>query len=334
LTQQASSQTVEVLTSIWQLVLQRAAIGANDNFFELGGDPRLAAELSRQIEQKLGRQVPPVAMYHTPTVASLAAALQDMPSPKIPALTQLRTGRRGTPLFIAHGVGGSVLEFFELIKHIDAGRAVYGLQAKGSDGASDPLDRFEDMAEFHLDAIRRVQPHGPYFLAGHSLGGLVVLEIARRVLESGETPGVLVMIDTYPHLRHLAPSQQLRLIARLATRRVFGTKEPLPRTDQKQYRTSTEAPGLPIKIDTAMRRVRESGFVALERYRPRFYNGKIHFVKAAVASVFPDDPAAIWRPLAKDFELETAPGDHLEMLTRAPETLATILLRHARELDG
>lgn len=333
LAQEASSQSIDVLTSIWQTVFRRPGIGANDNFFELGGDPRLAAELSSQIERKLGRHVPPVAMYHTPTIASLAAALQCAEFPKVPPLTQLRTGGHRTPLFIAHGLGGDVFEFFELAKHIDSSRAVYGLQAKGSDGTSEPLDRLEDMAEFHLDAIRRVQSHGPYFLAGHSLGGLVVLEIARRVMESGENPGVLVMVDAYPHRRRLAPSQHIRLMARLAKRRVFGTKKQSLDTDRKQGETSTESLGSPAEMNTAPRRVRRSGYVALERYRPRFYNGKIYFVKAAVASVFPDHPTAIWGHLAKNFELETVPGDHFEMLRTHAETLAAMLSRYAGELQ-
>ncbi|MGA9882390.1 MAG: alpha/beta fold hydrolase [Candidatus Acidiferrales bacterium] len=332
--QEASSRTVDVLTSIWQLVLKQPGIGADDNFFELGGNPRLAAKLSCEIESKLGCHVPPVAMYHTPTIASLAACLETSEVAKIPALTKLRAGGRDTPLFIAHGVGGSVFEFFELAKLIDSNRPVYGLQAKGSDGVSEPLNRFEDMADFHFEAIRKVQPHGPYFLAGHSLGGLVVLEIARRVQEGGENPGVLVMIDAYPHLRHLSPNQQLRLLARMAARRVLGAKEQLPNPDRKHDQKLTEELQLSANTKAAMRRVRESGYAALEKYRPRFYNGKINFVRAAVASVFPDDPAAIWGGLAMEFQLETAPGDHFEMLTKYPEHLATVLSRCAREFDA
>jgi len=272
-------------------------------------------------------------IYHTPTIASLTEALQDSAFPKIPPLTQLRSGDHRTPLFIAHGVGGSVLEFFELVKHIDSGRAVYGMQAKGSDGTSEPLDRIEDMAEFHLEAIRKLQPRGPYFLAGHSLGGLVALEIARRVLESGQNSGLLVMIDSYPHLKHLAPGQRARLIARLAARRVFGTREPHASPHPKQESKNTQDLEVPANIKAAMRRVRERGYVALERYRPRFYDGKIHFVRAETVSVFPDDPAAVWGHFAREFELETVPGDHFGMLMTHVETLASTLSRYAREVD-
>ena len=44
------------------------------------------------------------------------------------------------------------------------------MQAKGTDGVDEPFDRIEDLAQFYLDAIKKLQPHGPYFLVGYSLG--------------------------------------------------------------------------------------------------------------------------------------------------------------------
>lgn len=334
MSQQAAARTIDVVTSVWQHVLHRPSVGACDNFFEIGGDRRAAAELSCEIERRLERHVPPEMIYHTPTIASLTEALQGSAFPKIPPLTRLKSGDTRTPLFIAHGVGGSVLEFFELVKHIDSERAIYGMQAKGSDGTSEPLDRIEDMADFHLEAIRQLQPHGPYFLAGHSLGGLVALEIARRVLESGENPGLLVMIDSYPHLKHLAPRQQARLIARLAARRVFGTREPVAGARPKEEGKNAQSLEVPAAIKAAVRRVRDRGYAALESYRPRFYDGKIHFVGAETISVFPDDPAAVWSHFAREFGLETVPCDHFGLLTTHVETLAAMLSRYARELDA
>ena len=221
-----------------------------------------------------------------------------------------------------------------MVKHIDSGRAIYGMQAKGSDGTSEPFDRVEDMAAFHLEAIRKLQPHGPYFLAGHSLGGLVALEIARRILESGENPGLVVMIDSYPHWKQLAPSQQLRLIARLAARRIFHAKEQSSAEVSNETNQNSQEVKLPAQIKSAMRRVRERGYVALKQYRPRFYDRKIHFVRAETASVFPDDPRSVWGQLSKEFELETVPGDHFDMLTTHAKTLAAMLSRYARELEG
>lgn len=332
--QQAPSRTRDVVTSIWQHVLQRPMVHACDNFFEIGGTADLAKALTYEIERRLGRTISPVMIYHLPTIASLTTALEDRSFPEIPPVTLLKPGQPCAPLFLAHGVGDTVLSFCGLVAQLGSERPIYGLQAKGSDGRCTPLDRIEDMAEFHLAAIRQVQSRGPYFLVGHSFGGLVILEIARRIMHEGDIPGVVVMIDSYPHLRHLAQSQKVRLIARLATRRVFGTKTHPTIIGVKDKEAKKEELALPMNLNAAMLRVRECGYLALKRYRPRFYNGKIHFVRAEIISIFPDDPAAVWSQLAKDFELETMPGDHMSMLTTHFDKLADILTRYALELDN
>ena len=41
-----------------------------------------------------------------------------------------------------------------------------------------------------------LQPRGPYFLAGHSFGGLVSFEIAQQLVRAGESVSFLGLIDT------------------------------------------------------------------------------------------------------------------------------------------
>ena len=52
------------------------------------------------------------------------------------------------------------------------------------------------MAADYVTEIRRVQPHGPYFLAGHSFGGQVSFEIAQQLVREGERVSFLGLIDT------------------------------------------------------------------------------------------------------------------------------------------
>jgi aspartate racemase len=75
----------------------------------------------------------------------------------------------------------------------------YCLQAQGLDGRTKPFSTVEDAAEFYLDTIRAVQPHGPYNLAGGCYGGLVAYEMACRLRSMGETVSVLALIDTENH---------------------------------------------------------------------------------------------------------------------------------------
>jgi len=108
-----TSTMVEVLTPIWQRVLQLPSVGADDNFFDLGGDSALALELFNEVALACGRELPPVTIYHAPTISALAALLEQPTSARIPPLIQLKAGS-DPPVFLAHGLGGSAMDFFRL----------------------------------------------------------------------------------------------------------------------------------------------------------------------------------------------------------------------------
>jgi len=200
------------------------------------------------------------------------------------------------------------------------------MQARGIDGLDEPLARIEEMAEFYLDAIKKLQPRGPYVLVGYSLGGLVVLEMAQRLAANGENVALLAMLDAYPHIRYLSLGQRVRLIARQGRQGLHSLAN-----------LSGSAPYQPpdgVALTQAMQRVRDSAYLALTRYRPRFYPGKIRFVRAEISSAFPDDAAAVWARLAGRFEVETVPGDHLGMIATHYESLASVLSRYLEEAFG
>ena len=93
-----------------------------------------------------------------------------------------------TPLF-CHGGNP------ELGIYLGDDRPVYWLFPHGLDGYPVPAT-IEAMAQEYLPEIRRIRPHGPYFFLGCSMGGLVMLEMARQLIEQGEVVAMLAMIDT------------------------------------------------------------------------------------------------------------------------------------------
>jgi thioesterase domain-containing protein len=52
------------------------------------------------------------------------------------------------------------------------------------------------MAETYLEALRSVQPRGPYRLAAWSMGGAVAYEMALRLTAVGEEVAALVLLDS------------------------------------------------------------------------------------------------------------------------------------------
>lgn len=250
----------------------------------------------------------------SPSVESLAALFR--PGEPIPPLVLLKAGRKAPPIFMTHGIGDTVLGLFSLASQMRCEHPIYGLQAKGCDGLEEPLDRIEDMAEFHLSAVRETQPHGPYVLVGYSFGGLIALEMARRLSRDGEKIALLAMLDSYPDRRQIPFGQQARLVFRLAMTRASW------------FRRRRASKGVSQNDESAARafqRVKDCQYRALRNYRPQFYDGKVNFVRAAISSFFPANATAVWSHLVREFEIENLPCTHLELLTTQAKSLASSL---------
>ena len=72
---------------------------------------------------------------------------------------------------------------------------MYGLQAMGLDGESEPYTRVEQMAKSYVDAIQTVQPQGPYLLGGHCFGAVVAFEMAQQLQRQGQEVALLAILD-------------------------------------------------------------------------------------------------------------------------------------------
>ncbi len=338
---------VDVLALIWQQLLQRQSISLQDNFFDLGGTPAQAVKMFSELTQITGRDLTPVTILHTPTIATLAHALEQPAPLRLPVVVPMKAGNAGPPVFIAAGLGGSILDLLPVARHVESPHPIYGLVARGVDGADEPLDRVEDMAQFYLEAIKRLQPFGPYVLIGGSFGGLVMLEIAQHLMANAEEITLLTMLDSYPHHRYLSRRQRLRLLRRRATNRLSILAK-LPPRDALSYiarrlrgritpsgtwsQQMADRMAVGALRSPTMRHLRDNDYLALANYRPQFYKGKIKFVRVGAGSHFPDDAAGVWKHLANEIVVETLPGDHREMITTHFKDLASALSRYLQEV--
>jgi thioesterase domain-containing protein len=80
-----------------------------------------------------------------------------------------------------------------IVRYLEPEQPVYGIRS------TDPtLTSIEAMANRYIELIQEVQPIGPYTILGYSMGGYVAFEIAKQLVNKGETISHLVLIDTKP----------------------------------------------------------------------------------------------------------------------------------------
>ena len=194
------------LATIWKNILGLPQVGVHHNFFDLGGNSLLAVRLMGHIQQTFGKSIPLAALFQRGNVEQMAALLRQggntvgtIASPIAPIQT---TGTKPS-FFCVPGAGGYVIYLYQLARCLGADQPFYGLQAAGLEGAEAPHTTVEEMAAYYIEALRNVQPEGPYYLGGHSLGGWVAFEMAQQLQRQGEAVALVAIIDTpAPALAH------------------------------------------------------------------------------------------------------------------------------------
>ncbi|MBB4637946.1 non-ribosomal peptide synthetase [Longimicrobium terrae] len=71
------TETESLLCALWAELLRVDAVGADDDFFELGGHSLLATVLVSRVREMFGVEMPLHRVFQTPTVAGLAAAVDE-----------------------------------------------------------------------------------------------------------------------------------------------------------------------------------------------------------------------------------------------------------------
>jgi len=184
----------------------------------LGMDSLMAVELKNTLEGRLLLEVPIAQFMESPSVTSLsdfaaetlgeegngdkpgesagADSAAAPPAGEWSPLVTLHRGGAAAPLFCVHGVGGDLRCYLDLAQILGNDRPVYALQPRGIDGLFAPPDSMDQMIAEYVAAIRKVQPRGPYRVAGWSAGGIFAYEIAMRLLAEGGRAGILLLFDT------------------------------------------------------------------------------------------------------------------------------------------
>lgn len=246
-------------------------------------------------------------------------------------LVLLKDGTGDTPFFITHGLGGNISEVCNIAEKTRANSPIYGLQWRGLDGAEAPDTTFEDMAEYFLKAITERQAHGPYLLAGLSIGGLAMLEVAQRLTARGEKVALLTFLDTYPHSRYWPLTSWIGVLSQRAVYHTSSMMDlPFTQIIHRLLKLSGGLGGhlrsrrgtLPAWVaneyaadPSDIHRLRRDSLEAYVRYQPRYYPGRIVFLRALNMTTFPRDPTKIWGDLTSELEIYNMPCSHTALIS-------------------
>ncbi|MDY7095050.1 MAG: amino acid adenylation domain-containing protein [Acidobacteriota bacterium] len=190
------------LVRIFEDLFGYGPIGIRQSFFELGGHSLLALGLLARVRSALRVDLPLSTLLEASSVEALAQRVEqargdrsqgEEPWSPLAAISPQGTQR---PVFCIHPGGGNVLCYVDLAYRLGDDQPLYGLEARGREEGETPIESLTEMAETYLAAIRRVQPQGPYRLAGWSFGGLVAFEMARQLAAAGDSAEWVALFDT------------------------------------------------------------------------------------------------------------------------------------------
>lgn len=346
----------DTLKEIWQEMLHLETVGLDDDFFEVGGHSLLGAQIFSSIEKRLGVNLPLSALLEATTIRELASRVREArPKDVWTSLVPLKPTGSKPPLFMMHAAGGNVLFYKDLAARLGPDQPCYGMQAVGLSGHQSAYDRIEDMAAHYISEIRELQPEGPYYLGGSSIGGLIAYEAALQLTRAGQKVKLVVLFDTgapgYP-VRLKRPNPVSLPFVRLADRiqHHVETMSMLERGERPKYlfgklikvRNQIRRSYIQSKRKISRRVLKTMGrslpdnlivtqnaiSIAIKSYSPGPYDGDIVLFRATKQErgIQPDATLGWAKFALGDLEIHEIRGDHGSLVVEPRVRFATAIL--------
>jgi amino acid adenylation domain-containing protein len=186
------------LIQIWEKLLGASNIAVTDNFFDLGGHSLSALRLRYEIQTTFKYDLSLNSLFQLPTIEHIAQSIRSSERAlHASPLIALQSAGSRPSFYCVHPSGGSVLCYVDLSRCLGPDQPFYGLQSPGLEKEGEVYTCIEEMAARYVQEIRSLQPEGPYFLGGWSLGGVVAFEMAHQLKRLGKQVALLALIDSY-----------------------------------------------------------------------------------------------------------------------------------------
>ena len=217
------------LAQLWAEALDIPSIGRSENFYDYGADSLLMAQMSGKVREKLAEEpsqeeIPFDAllqqMLNFSTVAALAEFIRSHSKKtkltpdetKLPPDLSSQTssnallipyggGETGPLRVVFHAALGTMNYFRFLLPHLERQNLgpVIGVAVADPEQycRAEPSELIKQVADDYTERLLE-NGHKQIQLIGYSIGGLIAVEVARRLLEKGISLSDIVLIDSYP----------------------------------------------------------------------------------------------------------------------------------------
>ncbi|MEU0880185.1 amino acid adenylation domain-containing protein [Lentzea sp. NPDC005914] len=180
------------ISEMWKKLMKRETVSTHDDFFETGGNSLIAVGLVNRINKDFGTALPLQVLFESPTIEQLARRVDGVHEGPISRLVPLQPNGDAVPVFCWPGLGGYPMNLRTLASRSE--RPFYGVQAHGINEGETPYRTIREMAAADIEAIKNVQPEGPYTLWGYSFGARVAFETAYQLEQAGDEVANLFLI--------------------------------------------------------------------------------------------------------------------------------------------
>ncbi|SBS27151.1 Polyketide synthase PksJ [Marinomonas spartinae] len=191
----ASEVTITKLAAIWRQILSVNSFELEDNFFNLGGDSLKTVQLNFEVNKVFLANFSLAALFKDPTFLGMASYIEHREETGSELIVGLKTSGERPALFGVHPLFGLVYPYFPLVKLLCPTQPFFAIQANVFGKKPTYYYTIEDIARVYIDAMKSVQPTGPYHIGGWSFGALIAYEMAQQLQSAGEQVGCLINID-------------------------------------------------------------------------------------------------------------------------------------------